>query len=135
METTLMNDQEVLDVIIKYGLSIRQIPNEVHSLFTMERYNPLEHTIVEQELTVPNIYKYWKGQDADYCAKHVRFDHDNKIIYRKYACETKIPQYAGYWMCKQVKNTSSTVQWTMKTDNLAPTLKQSISLFLQKKFI
>lgn len=127
-----ITNEEVFDAIIKYGLSIRQVPNEVHSLFTMERYNPLEHTIVEQEVTLPNVYKYWKNQDADHCAKHVRFDDDKKIIYRKYACETKAPQYAGYWMCKQVKDTSSRVQWLMRTDNLAPTLNKSVELFLKQ---
>lgn len=127
-----MTDQETFDAIIKYGLSIRQIPKEIHSHFTMERYNPLEHTVVEQEVTLPNVYKYWKNQDPDHCAKHVRFDDVRQIIYRKYACETKIPQYAGYWMCKQVNDTSSKVQWIMQNSNLAPTLNESVELFLKQ---
>lgn len=128
-----MNNQEVLDTIIKYGLSVRQIPTQVRSLFTMDHYNPLEHTIFEEKIIVPNSYMYWKKQDPLYANKHVRFDDDKQIVYRKYACEIKVPTHAGYWMCKQVKDTSSKVQWNIKTDHLAPTLSQSIILFLSNK--
>jgi hypothetical protein len=49
-------------------------------------------------------------------------------------CEhKKIPQHPGYWMCKRVNNTRSRVEWNDKTDNLAPTLEESINLYLRKE--
>lgn len=127
-----MTNEQVFDAIIKYGLSIRQIPHEVISLYSMDHYDPLKHTVVEQVVTLKGVYKYWKTQDRSYCNKHIRFDDDKEIIYRKYAKEIKVPQYAGYWMCKQAKDTSSRIQWVMRTDNLAPTLNKSVGLFLKQ---
>lgn len=48
----------------------------------------------------------------------------------EYCRRTRIPANPGYWMCKQVRNTSSMVSWDIKTDNLAPTLSESVALFL-----
>lgn len=48
----------------------------------------------------------------------------------KYAQQIKIPKHAGYWMCKQITSTSAQVVWNTKTDNIAPTLKESVDLFL-----
>lgn len=49
---------------------------------------------------------------------------------RKMVRRVKVPHNAGYWMTQQVNSTSASVQWSMKTDNLAATLAESVALFL-----
>lgn len=51
---------------------------------------------------------------------------------RQFVRTVKIPDHAGWYMVKQVNNTDSMVRWSYKTDNLAPTLQESIELFLSK---
>ena len=124
-----MSDQELLNIIIEHGLSIRQIPKFVVNTHEMRHYNSEKHTIIEIELKEKWHYKYWKDKYPN--SIDVRFDDENKIVYRKYVQEIKVPQNAGCWMCKQVKNTSSRVEWSIKDDNLAPTLLESIMIYLK----
>lgn len=51
---------------------------------------------------------------------------------RKFCRRYKVPANAGKYMVKPVDNNMSTVQWNVKTDNLANTLEESILLFLSK---
>ncbi len=127
----MINKEELLNIIIEHGLSLRQIPETVTSLFSMERYNPEKHTIVEHELTQKWCYKFWVAKHLN--SKDARFDHERKIVYRKYAKEIIVPKNAGYWMCKKVNSTLSTVQWNANEDNLAPTLLDSVMLYLNGK--
>ena len=119
-----MSDQELLNIIIEHGLSIRQIPKFVVNTHEMRHYNSEKHTIIEIELKEKWHYKYWKD-------KYPNSIDEDKIVYRKYVQENKGPQNAGCWMCKQVKNTSSRVEWSIKDDNLAPTLLESITIYLK----
>lgn len=49
---------------------------------------------------------------------------------RKFCSRYKIPTHAGWFLCKPVNNTYSGVDWSFKKDNLAPSLEESIQLFL-----
>ena len=51
---------------------------------------------------------------------------------RKFRVSKRIPKYAGYWMCKQVLNTDSQVHWSLKLDNLAATLEESVAMCISK---
>ena len=44
----------------------------------------------------------------------------------------RIPVNPGYWMCKQIKDTDSIVRWNIRTDNLAATLEESITMLVHK---
>lgn len=119
----------MIDIIIKYGLSIRQIP-----LVVTNKYYYLG-----KELTENQVLEVWKPDLAYFEATKGCGSPKNRMIdfYLKFPegrtliVETKVPKNAGYWMCKQVKHTSSTVRWNTKKDNLAPTLEESINLFLK----
>lgn len=50
---------------------------------------------------------------------------------RDYVQTEKIPEHAGWYMCQSVKDTGSMVRWSMKEHHLAPTLGESVELFLK----
>lgn len=50
---------------------------------------------------------------------------------KDYCLRYRKPLNPGYWMCKQVQTTDSTVNWNIKTDNLAPSLELSVKLFIE----
>jgi hypothetical protein len=52
---------------------------------------------------------------------------------RCYTRRITVPKNAGMYMVKEVNNTSSTVSWDTKKDNLAKTLEESVELFLKNK--
>ena len=97
-----MNLQDLVALIEKHNLSIRRIPMAVHSLYEARHFKPGDEIIFME--------KY--GRDM---CRH-----------------TTVPVHAGKWMCRSVSNTSSSVVWNIKTDNLADTLEQSIEMFLVK---
>ncbi|NDB65561.1 MAG: hypothetical protein EB168_07835 [Euryarchaeota archaeon] len=41
--------------------------------------------------------------------------------------------YSKHWMCKQIGHNQRLVKWDATKDNLAPTLEESIQLFLDKQ--
>ena len=92
---------DVLAEIIKHGLSVRQIPLEVVSIFDPR------HGLRGGELI------QWNGRDM---VKTVR-----------------VPEHAGWWMCKKVEHTLSVVNWDMDSHNLKPTLEESVALYLEKQ--
>lgn len=51
---------------------------------------------------------------------------------RKYIEQTRTPKNAGWYMCTQVNNTDSLVRFSKK-DHLAPTLAESLGLFLKTR--
>lgn len=91
---------DVLQVIEDYGLSIRHIPHKTVDLY--------------------NIISFRDGDE--------RFYHEG---YKREMCRrTVIHKHAGYWMCQQIKHTMSRIEWRSDTHNLAPTLEESLALFL-----
>lgn len=95
---------DILEIILKYGLSIRQIPLQRVETYSMHSYRE-GFEIIDVPPTKYNV----EGK----------------------ACRRiTIPNHAGYWMCKQVNDTDSRVQWNIKRDNLAPTLEESIGKFI-----
>lgn len=118
---------KILSAIIEHGLSIRQVPLEVVSLYTFSSGLTFENPeIVEHEVTDKSLKKHLtekKQNDPNW-----RFDGEK--VFRRFIRVVKIPNNAGHWMCKQVSNTSSRVEWSSKTDNLAPTLEKSVEKFL-----
>jgi hypothetical protein len=51
---------------------------------------------------------------------------------KKFVRRYRVPKWAGYYMCKTIDETGSTVIWNVKKDNLAPNLEDSIKKFLNK---
>ena len=99
-----MTPQDILDAILKYGLSIRQIPTELTEIINTG--DPQSGDVVTE----------WPKES----------NHTRCVVQR-----VTIPKHAGYWMCQQVKDTSSAVRWNIKTNHLAPTLEESVALFLK----
>ena len=115
-----------LQTIIDHGLSVRRIPLEVVSL------SELQHAKEDSE-----IVEY--PTDPTYAAFHDKYHTDSPnfrkdesgIWYRRYVRTVHIPNNAGYWMCQSTSNsTSSRVEWRTKDHHLAPTLEESVSLYL-----
>ena len=122
-----------LKTIIENGLSIRQVPLQVVSLLDITNAKEGEE-IVEHEITTAN-YKWivhnMEKRPESYNLSGWRLDHKNKRVFRKFVRRVKIPNHAGYWMCQQVKGTSAGVEWSSKIHNLAPTLDESVALFIK----
>jgi hypothetical protein len=121
----------ILSAILEHGLSIRQIPASVREVwgYNEKLIKPeykIEWLVVDSKLTAE---QFQTRIDRGFLTRDVFKYEDNKL-WRKYMTNVRIPQNAGYWMCKKVTHTSSTVQWDMKTDNLAPTLGLSIKAYL-----
>lgn len=51
---------------------------------------------------------------------------------RRFCRRYRTPTHAGWFLCKPVNDTMAAVSWKFETDNLAPTLEQSIQMFLDK---
>lgn len=100
-----------IDIIEKYGLSVRRIPLTVTSCFDVRHY--------EQ-------HKKAFAKDASVIISEPFTHTYNSGVNRQFFREQRTPENAGYWMCKQVENTCSMVRWDKKTDNLAPTLEESV---------
>jgi len=117
-----------LALIKKYGLSVRQIPLQVVSLMEMHRHVP-GNEVVEREVT---------GRTPAQVRKHLvnsdnfRFDDKNNKVFCRYTRSVRTPEHAGWWMCQQSRGTGSTVSWGAKTDNLASTLEESVSLCVKQ---
>jgi len=89
-----------LDIIDKYNLSIRKIPNEIVSILEYQHYKKGD------EIVTPEGYN------------------------REMVKRTIVPPNAGWYMVKQVNNAMSTVKWNKESCYLAPTLGESIALFM-----
>ncbi len=126
-------NMNTLDTIIKYGLTVRQIPKEKIGTFEMRHHKP-GNEIVRVKVDLANI-----GYSFElYCKTWIlpgslnfEIDHEKKEITRLYTREVKPMEKGGWWMCKQDSGTSSSITWSKKTDNLAPTLQESVALFLE----
>lgn len=122
----------ILKIIIENGLSIRQIPEKLDYTWSINNHKE-GNEIIEDTINPKNYnynYKPFKEKYKD--DPNYKFYDDVQKIVRLLTKETVFPTYAGYWMCKKVNSTSSTVSWNIKTDNLAPTLEESVKLFLEK---
>lgn len=119
-----------LEIIKKYGLSIRQIPKEVVSLYSM-LHRKEGNEIVYHDIDMSNrkyeLYKKKLINRQDFI-----FDDERQRAQRMFTKEVRIPKNPGFWMCKQVNSTNGSVTWNKKEDNLAPTLEDSVKLFLSK---
>lgn len=95
---------DFLEAIKTHGLMVRQLPQSVKSTYESRHFEYMTKHKKENE-TISPIYKTEKGQ--------AYFD----VI--------RIPDHAGFWLCKQAENTGTLVRWSL-ADNLAPTLETSI---------
>lgn len=86
-----------LDLIVKHGIMVRQIPFSVTQRWTKRPNQILKEG---EELVVIND--------------------------REFIVTTRIPRNAGKWMAKTCKSTSSEVRWNIKTDNLSSTLHEAV---------
>lgn len=118
---------DTLTVIVEYGLSVRRIPPTVTHTREMH-YHREGNTIVEVDVTDRFGFEAARRLARD--GSNWRFDEDHKRAYRRYTQWVTVPEHAGYWMCQQVSDTSSTVMWNTRKHHLAPTLSESVKLFL-----
>lgn len=132
-----MKAEELLLAIKVYGLSIRQVPHVVINRYTSSGPLPKGDQLVR--------VRWAPGEDYDRLKRLLdkppnradnaftfEFDDDKRTVHRYMGMHTKVPEYAGWWMCQQVSNTDTRTQWSYKHDNLAPTLEESVRLFLSK---
>lgn len=129
-----MDKSTLLDLIIENGLSLRQIPKTVtiaysfdQKLFDREPGWEIIENVSKQNVTEE---QYLKAKTKLFPDPNFRWE--NGTIYRKCMKKISQPEHAGWWMCQKVVDTSSTVLWNKTKHNLAPTLAESVSLFLKK---
>jgi hypothetical protein len=118
-----------LDLIKSHGLVLRQIPLSVSRLSEMRHHkegNEIIKTVLKD--MTPSRYAYHKKHHS--ASADFELDDTRQQVTRLYSRSVRIPGNAGHWMCKQVSGTSSMVRWDSKTDNLAPTLEESVALFV-----
>lgn len=113
-----------------YGLSLRRLPTEIVETNEMQHARPGDITVESEVKSMPyERYEQWvkrPGTNPD----NWRFDPETRKVYRRFTRRFRTPKHPGWWMCKQVDSTSSNVSWSQKTDNLAPTLDESVQMFL-----
>ena len=116
----------LLQAILEHGLSIRQVPKEVISKLSIKHFEEGD----EVEIWMPTI-KHFEKDGVKYAKKRMERFYETFPEGRKFAVRKSYPKFGGQWMCKQVGNINSSVPWNSKKDNLAPTLNESINLFLK----
>ena len=117
-----------LEIIIKNGLSIRQIPLKVYTL------NEIRHHKEGNKIVYSTLPKHWNYRifkEKKEGNNNFIFEDETETIKRVYTQNVTTPKNAGFWMCKQVKDTLTSIKWNSKKDNLAPNLKESVNLFLK----
>lgn len=125
-----MGTIDILQIIQDFGLSIRQIPTEVTSTYSIVHHKE-GNEIVYKKLSNHWNYDVFKKKHEN--SPNYIFCDETQTIMRALTKETIIPKNAGYWMCKQMLDNNSTVKWDSREDNLAPTLKESIESFLNNR--
>lgn len=113
---------DILAIIDKYNLSIRKIPETVTELWTYYEGTPLKEGAEIITMTAEDM-----GSSTP------KIFNKNFPNGRKFQKITKIPEHAGWYMCKTVNNTNSQVRWFIDKDNLAPSLEESIKKFLNSQ--
>lgn len=91
-----------LDLIIKHGIAVRQIP-----LIVIETWSKGYTTNRENSKSYPVV-----------------------VNGREFVRVERIPENAGCWMSQVCKGTSANMLWDTKRDNLALTLEDSVSLLV-----
>lgn len=120
---------ETLEQIIKHGLMIRQIPERVQHIESIENHKD-GNEIIEREIMPYNTYARCKEKLT---GNSYRFNDATQKVYLRRTQYYTVPEYAGYWLVmKSPNSTGSTVKWELKTCELAPTLKESVSLWVAK---
>jgi hypothetical protein len=91
---------DLIKIIKEHNLSIRRFPDKDVSVHEMRHFKEGDE-IIE-----------WGPRKIKMC-RH-----------------TTIPKHAGWYMVQQINNTGNIVFWKDSIDTLAPTLEESINLFL-----
>jgi len=124
---------EIVDAIEEHSLTIRRIPLSVCETNEMRHRREDDEIIkVAHTFGMPDFEKrkeYVKKIFSDQA--NIEIDEAEQKIYRIYCRRYRVPANAGCWMCKPWKDTCSRVVWDSREDNLAPTLGESISKFLE----
>jgi hypothetical protein len=100
----------IFEEITKHNLSVRRIPDGV--------------------VEVNEIRHRRDGDEVFTSLPSPHFPNGRQFVRR-----VRIPKHAGWFMVKPVNDTGSIVRWNAKEDNLAPTLEESIALFLKGKVL
>jgi len=121
-----------LQKIVHYGLSIRQVPSSVTSTYNRS-YRHEGGTLIEREYLDISYDKFISrlGRDVELgidTSKYFRIDREAKKVFRLLIQIVVTPSHASEWMCKQVKNTDSKVEWNIKKDNCAKSLDDSVDM-------
>ena len=118
-----------LELIVKHGLSVRQIPLSVRETRSLLRDSAITPgwEFLEIEVSPKFAAMYEKRAQLP----QLRKDAEGRI-FRPWETRLRIPANAGYWMAKKVSSTSSQVVWST-VDNLAPTLPESVALWMLKQ--
>ena len=120
---------DTLELIEKYGISVRQIPFEVKETFRVEfneKFAQGKDVQAKEMILYKNVsLKEWEEfHKRRKYSNHVRY-RDN-TIFEDFYVVMKVPEDAGKWMAKVVKHNDTLVRWSVKTDNLSDTLEEAV---------
>lgn len=128
--TPSLSNDLLIQAITNHGLMVRQIPNEVVSKWRINPYTRDELPAdAEIEIHKPSLSDFNGNQHA-YDQYYKNFPNGRELW-----VERRIPTHAGYWLTKKATHTSTAVQWSLTDDCLAPTLNESVALWLQKEAV
>lgn len=112
-----MSDQEIINTISEYSLTVRCLPYKVVNLWT-----------------------YREGdENKKYVDSNGNPSKSTKTLYiredgKKLLKEERTVERGGWWYVKETPNTNSTVRFNREYDKFfAPTLKEALQLFLNSK--
>lgn len=122
---------DTLDLIKKYGISIRQIPFEIKEAirvdfdknqeFVQGKNAQIKELVIRHNVSEKEWEHFHKQRNF---SKYVRYR--NNSIFEDFYIIVKVPEAAGKWMAKVVKHNDTLVRWNITTDNLSDTLEESV---------
>jgi len=113
-----------IELIIKHGISVRQIPHCITSSYEARHHKPGNAIVTRY---APDFYPDEKDGNLRYVFRR-RFPAG-----RQFTIEKRYPKNGGKWMAKMSTTSDSMVQWSIKDDCLADTLEESVAMLVSKR--
>ena len=128
--------QSLIDLIKNHGLSVRKIPEQITHVWSYRKGDEKKEgaEVIERVIREGmSLEKFEEAKIKLHWNESFGFRWEDGKVYRKSIKEVTIPKHAGWWMCKvSPPNTSTNDSWSLKTDNLSPTLEESVKLCVEK---
>lgn len=126
-----INNDNTLELIIIHGLSIRQIPYSVTSLWGLNKGDSKMNADNAEFIQISEISidLYNKRIEKGMYTPDL-FRYENGFLFRKVLREVRIPEDAGFWMVQKSVTTDTLMRWDKANCFLAPTLAEAVKKYI-----